>query len=216
MGTGNSGWWEQHRIRAQLTKEESKMRIRMLGGAAVVGGVLAMSGFIGVGPAGATTTQGYSCSAIDGVKPDVNASVAAKATLNKTTKVITLSGVVFKLRNTFGIPATINDIKFYVNDPNATSAPYMTGSAAAAATPAGWAAGHDTGLYVLYSGSQSFKSLATLTTAALSASYSDLGPTKTVIKFTVGSISFNLTSPVQSTVTCTPKTPEKVIAQVTE
>jgi hypothetical protein len=197
-------------------KEEQGMRIRMIASAALVGGALATSGIIGVTPAGASVTQGYTCSAIDGVKPAVNATVTAKATINKITKVISLSDVVFKLKNSFGVTATINDIKFYVNDPNNTSAPYVSGSAAAAATPAGWVAGHDTGLYVLYSGSQTFKALATLTTAALSASYSDLGPTKTVIKYTVGTLTFNLTSPVTATVTCTPKTPEKTIAQVTE
>ncbi|HXX90220.1 MAG TPA: hypothetical protein VEI83_08365 [Acidimicrobiales bacterium] len=193
------------------------MRMKMLAGALVVGGVLAMSGVVGVAPAGATTTQGYSCSAIDGVKPAVNATVTAKATIDKTTKVISLTGVVFKLRNTFGVTATIDDIRFYVNDPNSTSAPYVAGSAAAAGVPAGWAAGHDSsGLYVVYAGSQTFKSLATLTTAALSAGYSDLGPAKTAIKFTVGTITFDVTAPVQAPVTCTPKTPEKVITQVTE
>ena len=191
------------------------MRIKLIAGAAVVGG-LATSGIIGPAPAGASVTQGYTCSSIDGVKPSVNAAVTAKATINKTTKVIALSGVVFKLHNTFGVSATINDIKFYVNDPNTTSAPYVSGSGAAATSPAGWTAGHDTGLFVVYSGSQTFKALSTLTTAALGASYSDLGPAKTVIKFTVGSVSFNLTAPVQASVTCTPKTPEKVIAQVTE
>ena len=192
------------------------MRIRMIAGAALVGGAMATSGLMGLAPAGASVTQGYKCSSIDGVTPSVNATVTAKATINKTTKVITLSGVVFKLHNTFGVSATINTIKFYVNDPNTTSAPYVAGSANVAATPAGWTAGHDTGLYELYPGSQSFKALATLTTAALGATYSDVGPVRTVIKFTVGSVSFNLTAPVQATVTCTPKAPEKVLAQVTE
>jgi hypothetical protein len=192
------------------------MRIRMIAGAAVAGGALATSGLIGLAPAGASVTQGYKCSSIDGVTPSVNATVTAKATINKTTKVITLSGVVFKLHNTFGVSATINNIKFYVNDPNNTSAPYVAGSANVAAAPVGWTAGHDSGLYELFTGSQSFKALATLTTAALGATYSDLGPAKTVIKFTTGTVSFDLTSPVQATVTCTPKTPLKVLAQATE
>ncbi len=54
------------------------MRIRMIAGAAVVGGALATSGVIGLAPAGAAVTQGYSCSAIDGVKPAVNATVSAE------------------------------------------------------------------------------------------------------------------------------------------
>jgi hypothetical protein len=192
------------------------MRIRMIAGAAVVGGALATSGFMGLAPAGASVSQSYKCSSISGVTPSISATVSAKATINRTTKVITLSGVVFKLHNTFGVTATINNIKFYVNDPNNTSAPYIAGSANVAATPAGWTAGHDTGLFELYTGSQTFKALSTLTTAALGATYTDAGPSLTDIKFTVGTLSFNLTSPVQTSVTCTPKTPEHVIASVLE
>ncbi|HWD54506.1 MAG TPA: hypothetical protein VG346_05255 [Acidimicrobiales bacterium] len=158
----------------------------MVAGAAVVGGALATSGLFGLAPAGASVTHGYKCSAIDGVTPSVNATVTAKATINKTTKVITLSGVVFKPDNTFGVSATINNIKFYVNDPSPTSEPYVAGSATVATTPAGWTAGHDTGIYQRYSGSQSFKALATLTTAALGATYGDTGQVRTIIKFTAG------------------------------
>jgi hypothetical protein len=193
------------------------MRIRMIAGAAVVGGALATSGVMGLVPAGASVSQGYKCSSIGGVTPSISATVTAKATINKTTKVITLSGVVFKLHNTFGVSATIQNITFVVNDPNTTSAPYVAGSANVAATPAGWTAGHTaTGLFENFAGSQSFKALATLTTAALGAQYTDAGPVRTVIKFTTGTVSFDLTSPVQATVTCTPKTPLKVLAQVSE
>ena len=192
------------------------MRIKMIAGAAVVGGALATSGFMGLAPAGASVTQPYKCSSIDGVTPTVSAVITANATIDKTSKVITLSGVVFKLHNTFGDTATINNVKFYVSDPNTTSAPYVAGSATVASTPAGWAAGHDTGLYELYAGSQTFKAFSYLTTAALGAQYTDAGPVRTVIKFTVGTVSFNLTAPVTASVTCTPKTPLKVIAQVTE
>jgi hypothetical protein len=191
------------------------MQIRKIAGAAVAGGALATSGILGLAPAGAVS-QSYGCSSIDGIKPNVSATVSAKAVINKTTKVITLSGVVFQLRNTFGVSATISNIKFEVNDPNNTSAPYVAGSANVAATPAGWTAGHDTGLYELYAGSQSFKAFAVLKTAALGATYTDAGPVKTVIKFTAGTVSFNLTSPVSATVTCTPKTPLKVLVQATE
>ena len=192
------------------------MRIRMIAGAAVVGGALATSGLIGLAPAGATVSQGYKCTSIDGVTPSFSASITGKATINRTTKVITLSGVVFKLHNTFATTATINNIKFEVLDPNNTSAPYIAGSANAASTPAGWTAGHDTGLYELYAGTQTFKALSTLTTAALGATYSDNGPSLTSIKFKAGVLTFNLTAPAQASVTCTPKTPEGTIAQVVE
>jgi hypothetical protein len=192
------------------------MRIRMIAGAAIVGGALATSGFIGLEPAGASVSQGYKCSSISGVTPSFSATITAKATINRTTKVITLSGVVFKLHNTFGVTATINNIKFEVLDPNNTSAPYIAGSANVAATPAGWTAGHDSGLYELYAGSQTFKALSTLTTAALGATYSDNGPSLTSIKFKAGLLTFNLTSPTQASVTCTPKTPEATMASVIE
>jgi hypothetical protein len=188
----------------------------MIAGAAVVGGALATSGVIGLSPAGATVNQPLVCSSIDGVTPSITAAVQAKATLNKTTKVITLSGVEFSMRNTFGISATISDIKFELNDPNNTSAPYVANSAAVAATPAGWTAGHDTELFEQFAGSQTFKAFAVLSTAKLSASYTDLGPAKTVIKFTMSPVTFTLDSPVQASVTCTPKTPEQVIAKVSE
>jgi hypothetical protein len=193
------------------------MRIKMLASAAVVGGALATSGILGgIAPAGATVTQNFKCTAIGPVTPSFNASVTALATINKTTKVITLKSVVFTIHNTFGVSATINSIKFEVNDPNANSAPYVTGSVKAATLPAGWTAGHDTGIFVEHAASETFKALATLKTAALSANYTDVGPVGTVINFTAGDLTFNITSPVTQSETCTPSTPEKIMAHVTE
>lgn len=50
----------------------------------------------------------------------------------------------------------------------------------------------------------------------LSGDYSDLGPAKTVINFNAGTVTFNATKPITSTVTCTPKSPLEVISKVTE
>ena len=167
-------------------------------------------------PAVAAASQGYSCSTPVGTQSGT-ATVAGKATLNATTKVISLSGVKVSIKNTFGVTVSGNNVKIVVPDPNTTSAPYVANSAKVATTPAGWTAGHATsGIFALHAGNVTFASGSTLSNAALSARYKDKGPKGTVVKFTPGPISFNLTSPISGTVTCTPTAPIVTIASVTE
>lgn len=194
------------------------MRIRMIAGSAILGGALTMSGMVlvGVAPAGAAVTQNFKCTPIGTVTPSFNVSESATASINKTTKMITLSNATFTVRNTFGVSATVNSIKFEITDPNNTSAPYIANSVKVATSPTGWVAGHDTGIFAEHAGSEVFKALATLKNAALSAKYTDAGPVKTVINFIAGNFTFNITSPVQQAETCTPTAPAKIIAHVAE
>jgi hypothetical protein len=172
---------------------------------------------VGAAPAGASSqTQAYSCSTPIGTQSS-NVTVAGSASINTTTKKISLTGVKFTITNTFGVTFSANNVKISIPDPNKTSAPYVAGSAKVATSPAGWTAGHDsTGVFALHSGTITVANGQTVSNAALSAKYSDKGPAGKVIKFHPGTVSFSLTSPITGSVTCHPTAPVITIASVTE
>jgi hypothetical protein len=184
-------------------------------------GAVALSGTallgLSVPPAAASTiTQSYFCNAIFETFTETN-SVTGTARLNATTKVISVSGVVFTFNNNTLSPLTGNGLKMYVPDPNKTSAPYKAFSAKAGTTPPGWTAGHDaTGVFALFAGNFSIPPAGKMSNAPLSASYIDKGPKGTKISFKPGRITFKQTSPISGTVNCTPNTPVGTFASVTE
>lgn len=194
-----------------------------LGTLASLGATVALAGTAVMGvaatPAWAgTISQPYSCSTTIGPLSET-VSITGTATINKTTKVISLSGVVFTVNNTSGYSLTVNHVKLNVADPNKTSAPYKAGSAKVGTTPPGWTAGHgSTGAFALFAGSTTIANGATVSNAPLSAKYTDAGPAGTKISFKPGKVSFNLTSPsiAAGPVSCTPSAPVGTIASVTE
>lgn len=191
-------------------------KVRSIAVSMTMVGVGLTAALTGAAPAGAASTQAYSCSTPIGTESGT-ATISGKAVLNATTKVITLSAVKFSIKNTFGLTISGNNIKVSVPDPNTTSAPYITGSAKVATTPAGWTAGHGTtGLFALHKGTLTFANGSTISNAALSGRYKDKGPKGTVISFKPGTVSFNLTSPISGTVTCTPSGTVVTFASVTE
>jgi hypothetical protein len=185
----------------------------LIAGATVVAPIVPIMP-IAAASASTNVSAAYSCS-IAGTTEAVTISVTGTAT--KTATTVNVKNVVFTVTNSFGITATISNIKVHVLDPNKTSAPFKAGSAHVAKTPAGWTAGHDsTGAFALFKGSTTIANGATVSNAALGAGYTNAGPTGTKISFKPAKVSFNVTSPITATVTCTPTKPVPVFASVTE
>jgi hypothetical protein len=184
------------------------LKLRIVGALTAAGvGIAVLATSVPVASAAQTITQVYSCSSSLGTLP-ASVTVTGKAAENSTSTKIKLTNVVFKVSNTFGQTVTVNSIKVSVPDPNNTSAPYVAGSAAVAATPPGWTAGHDTtGAFAFFAGSKTVVANGTVANAALKATYKDKGPAGTVINFVPGQISFNVTAPTSTTATCTPTSP---------
>jgi hypothetical protein len=162
-----------------------------------------------------TVTQSYTCTAGPITLP-ATAKVTGIAAKSGTK--INLKNVVFQVTNPTTMSLTVKSIKVSVPDPSATHAPYIAGSARAAHSPAGWTAGHDASgafAFAFFAGSQTISGGATVANAALSASYTNKGPARTVIKFVPGAVSFIVTRPAIGQATCTPNGP-MTFAMVTE
>lgn len=166
-------------------------------------------------PAPPATTVTYQCSAPGLGSVSIQAQVSGTARVT-TDGAIVLSGTRFRIKNTSGIALTAEDLKVAVADPDATSAPYVRGSAATGTSPAGWTAGHGSaGAYLLHAGQATVGIGASERTAALRARYRDDGPAGTVVDFVAGAVHLQLVSPVSAAVTCTPQDPVP-FASVTE
>lgn len=184
----------------------------VIGSVALAGTALLAAGAPSAGAA--TVTQTYRCSSSLG---SLSTSVKFSGTATLATKTIKLSNVKVTVSNTTTTTASIDKVSINVPDPNKTSAPYKSGSVKVGSTPAGWTAARTTqGIAARHAGTITFKAGATLTNAPLSAAYTDKGPKGTVISFHPGVVSFTLTSPISTAVTCTPTSPKKTIASVTE
>lgn len=164
----------------------------------------------------ATITQAYSCSSPIGTL-SASVRVSGSAALNSTGKSINLSRVKFTVTNPTSTTISADNIVVTVRDPNKTAAPYKAGTAKVASTPPGWTAGHNaSGVFAKHAGTVTLAGGGTVSNAALSASYANQGSSGTVISYKPGAVSFNLTSPIPGTVTCTPTAPVKRFASVTE
>lgn len=185
------------------------------GCAAVFGTVLGPDAQTVLTKAGSAPTpirQLYSCS--PGGNQDV--TVSAQASENETTEQLTLSKITYTVTNPTTSAATVTGATFYVPDPDAVNAPYITGSATIATSP-GWSAGHDTnGTFASFSGSLAVGPGATVSTPAFSASYSEAGPAATVITWHPGPATITISSPTSQTITCTPTAPLGNLARTKE
>jgi hypothetical protein len=195
-------------------RQELSMRvIRFLFAGLAVGAVAALP-TLPAAASPASVSAKYSCTTPLGPLT-TSASITGSAAI--ASGKIELTGVVFKVKNSFGTNATIKDVRIIVPNPSKTVAPYISGSAKAASTPPGWTAGQSSaGLFALYKGSLTVDNGATISNAELSASYTVKGPKGTVIAFEPGKVTFFLTNPFSSKVSCTPTKPVPTIAKVTE
>jgi len=161
-----------------------------------------------------TVSAAYSC-AIPGIGTQA-VTISVSGTAAVTAKAIKVTGVVFTVSNSFGVTATLSNIQVHITDAPAASAPLKTASPVVAATPAGWTAGFDTnGAFADFAGSTTINNGDTVANAALSAKYAKKGAAGTKIKFKPGLVSFDVTSPISATVSCTPTAPVPAFAKVT-
>lgn len=153
--------------------------------------------------------QAYSCSS--GTTQD--ATVSGRARAISLTGQVQLSQVTFTITNPTSTTATVTAATVHVPDPDPAHTPYVSGSAAVAAA-SGWTAGHDSsGVYASFSGSLTIGPGQTISTPALSASYTEGGPTGTKVTFEPGAASVTISSPVAASVTCSPTAPIVVFAR---
>jgi hypothetical protein len=182
---------------------------------AVFGNVMgadAKTVFTNAGSASTPIRQLYSCS----VGGNQNVTVSAQASEQETSEQLNLSKITYTVTNPTPFSVTVTGATVYVPDPDTVNAPYINGSAKIATSP-GWSAGHDAnGTFASFTGSMVVGPGATVSTPALSASYTESGPPGTAIAWHPGQASLTISSPTSLNVTCIPSAPLGNIARVKE